>query len=66
MDSSQEKWTRVEFDGKAKNFPKYEIQLKADLGMNGWTKVLSLEFERELPAIEDALVETDTSQRKKD
>ena len=66
MDSSQVKWTRVEFDGKAKNFPKYAIQLKAALGMNGWMKALNSEFERELLSTEnEIIVETESSDKKK-
>ena len=66
MSGKEVKWTKVEFDGTAKNFPKYEIQLKAALGMEGMTRALDPAFENELPSLEAAvLVETDASDKKK-
>ena len=66
MSGTQAKWTRVEFDGTAKNFPKYEIQLKAALGIEGWTRALNQSFKSELPASEiTSLVETDEEDKKK-
>ena len=66
MSGTQAKWTRVEFDGTAKNFPKYEIQLKAALGIEGWTRALDQSFKSELPASEiTSLVETDEEDKKK-
>ena len=63
---AQVKWTRVEFDGTAKNFPKYEIQLKAALGIESWTRALNQSFKSELPASEiTSLVETDEEDKKK-
>ena len=62
--AASQKQTRVEFDGTFNNFPKYEIQLKAALGMEDWTKALSETFKNELPAKESiALVETDLGQK---
>ena len=66
MSGTQAKWTRVEFEGTAKNFPKYEIQLKAALGIEGWTRALNQSFKSELPASEiTSLVETDEEDKKK-
>ena len=51
---------------KQRFFPKYEIQLNAALVIDGWTKALRSEFERELPTTEDeSLVETESSNKLK-
>ena len=66
MSGTQVKWTKVEFDGTAKSFPKYEVQLKAALGIEGWTKVLDEKFKQELPASEhDVLDETKPDEKKR-
>ena len=66
MSGAQVKWTKLDFDGTAKNFPKYEIQLKAALGIEGWTRALDQSFKSELPASEStSLVETDEEDKKK-
>ena len=66
MSGKEVKWTKVEFDGTAKNFPKYEIQLKAALGMEGMTRALDPAFENELPSLEgEILVESDANDKKK-
>ena len=66
MSGAQVKWTRVEFDGTAKKFPKYEIQLKAALGIEGQTRALDQSFKSELPVDENiSLVETDEEDKKK-
>ena len=66
MSGKEVKWTKVEFDGIAKNVPKYEIQLKAALGIEDWTNVMDPSFKSELPAKEDiTLVATEASQKKK-
>ena len=56
----------MEFDGTAKSFPRYEVQLKAALGIEGWTKVLDEKFKQELPASEhDVLDETKPDEKKR-
>ena len=66
MSRAQVKWTKVEFNGSAKNFSKYEIQLKAALGIEGWTRALDQSFKSEIPASEiTSLVETDEEDRRK-
>jgi len=57
MSGKEVKWTKVEFDGSAKNFPRYEIQLKAALGMEGMTKALDPAFENELPTLENEVLD---------
>ena len=66
MSGKEVKWTKVEFDGTAKNFPRYEVQLKAALGMEGMTRALEPAFENELPSLEkEILDESDASDKKK-
>ena len=49
----QYRLTKVDFNGKRKDFPKYEVQLKATLGVEGWTQALSPNFDT-LLSIEEA------------
>ena len=58
--------TKVDFNGKRKDFPKYEVQLKATLGVEGWTQALSSNFDNLLPSTEaEALNEADAGDKKK-
>ena len=43
---------KVDFSGKQADFPKYNIQLKATLGMAGWASVLEPSFKAMMPATE--------------
>ena len=62
----QYRLTKVNFNGKKKYFPKYEVQLKATLGVEGWTQALSPNFDTLLPTTEDkTLNAADAGDKKK-
>ena len=58
--------TKVDFNGKRKDFPKYEVQSKETLGVEGWTQALSSNFDTLLPTAEaDVLNPADAEDKKK-
>ena len=62
----QYRLTKVDFNGKRKDFPKCEVQSKATLGVEGWTQALGPNFETLLPTEEsETLNPADAEDKKK-